>query len=329
MKLLSAILFSALSCGVWSALVGVMDPLQLVDIDVTTGKMTPFTELVEEFGEAQQLAATDYTRNIAYMLGYSFYDTRVTLIGYSTAGPSRGTPVINTTVDFATMGFVGVGQQVGIEPNSGTIILGGSTFQSWNKTVGVLDPRSGVVDIKSSLPASEWIDILDSPFTYDSANDCMLTMYANNDTRKDDTVCMSIFKNSTTVIHPTPSFEMLNTFNFDPKTGKVFGLGLSPNATGYPVRSAMSLDVATGEQQVLASFPEYSEMDSMATFDIDNRVLYWVGWADGQDPDNCTSVLFGFNVDSGKLVTKTSFVTFDGLPWSLLWVPDDKKSLRH
>lgn len=314
---------SAVTSGLYGFIENVnTGQLALVSIDPLTGKQTIVGKYIASEAQSQAVATIDDKKGIYYILGFDGKAPNIMGVDVTT-----GAVVSNAEIpEFASEAFVGVGQGIDWEPDTGSIVVAGlDTTNSWS--IGLVDPQSGKFDLRAYLNNTEgkYDPVLGSPSVYTSD-------------QKDFVMLLGVVK-------PTPGIEYLavnvdngkiaqmpwcgltETVDYDLATKSIFGIGLIPDplAPGGAMRTLVQVKSDASGCTVVGNVTGYWIISmGVSAIDTDKRVLYFLSFpcAKKDDP-GCQGVgsldLVGVDLRSGKKVSVAPgfCVMGDTCPWSL------------
>lgn len=263
-------------------------------------------------GQAQALSAIDTARSLLYIVGYSFSLSKPNLLGIDLA---TGAVVSSVQLPFAESGFVGVGQKLVVEPNTGLVIVGGQMVVNGPHCVGFVDPKTGAYQQIANITSAD-LDVLGGAAVYVPALNSFVLQLGTADTINLFSVDMA----TGAVTQWNESFSNganVETLDVDPVSGLIFGLGIEPNASSI-TRTLVSLDPAKQRWTVIGKVYDYTiESGGEAALDSDGRILYWIGQKTGAAPSD-PFYLIGLNLQTAAVVSANVLCPDDAsCPWQL------------
>lgn len=292
-------------------LVGVADPPTLVAINPTTAKATPVGSPIPYELQAQELSTYDDAHGVLYLLGYNDSDTHTNLVGVNS---KTGVVVSDIELPFVTESFVGVGQTVAFDPVSGHVLASGRLTPTSNHSILLVDPVKGTY---AKLAEIGFGDVLGTTSVYDHLTSTLFLQFASNNAV--DLYGVNLKTGVATVIPQDSSTgQTLETMDFSPSTGLVFGVGFKAVGSAF-TRNIVQLDPKTSKITVIAELPQYLVIagsiaalnDSPATRSL--FVYLQKASAAPSDPFDLVQV----STSKGTVVTSPVAGTNDVLPWSL------------
>jgi len=231
----------------------------------------------------------------------------VALVGISL---NSGSVVSVTRLPFTEEVFVGVGQFVAADSTNGDVYVAGRMASAGNN-IQVFRVRGGTVSPPiATLPAT--IDVLGGASTLDPVNHIMILEVAVNTT--EISIQFALVNVNTGSVTFVQNPNILESLNFDPKSGLIYGFGLDVS-TGQLLRTVVTLNAATKVFNVLGrvNIPPIISADVTA-FDPVNRILYGFFSQDGSS----NFELDGVNVASLQVVSNPDACPNDAAcPWSI------------
>jgi len=305
--------------------------LFLVNIDPKTGKQTTVGKFIASESQAQAVATIDDKNGIYYILGFDGKAPNIMGIDVT-----NGAVVSEAEIPaFASETFVGVGEGIDWEPDTGAIVVAGQdNTQSWS--IGLVNPKTGDFSVKAYVNNSEgkYDPVMGSPSVYTTD-------------QRDFVMLLGVLK-------PTPSIEYIavnldsgkvaqvpwcgdtETSDYDLVSKSIFGIGLivDRKAPGGAVRTLVQVKSDASGCSVVGNITDYWIISmGVSAIDTDNRVLYFLSFpcAKKGDPGcqgNGPLDLVGVSLKNGKTVSVASaFCTMpDTCPWSLEFVNPAQRS---
>jgi len=247
------------------ALYGLTGPaLGLESIAVRTGFQKPIGKALPAELTAQQLSTVDPVNKIIYAVGFNSTSNNVNLVGIDL----KGKPLVNIPLPFGQEVFIGVGQAVDFNINTGEVLVSGRDPATGNKH-HVLSVNPNTKQMTSIAVIGDQ-DVLGGAAAYDSKNNVYWLTFATNT----NIVLVRVdLATGNQVVVPNPL--NLETMDFDPKTGTVLGVGLKVDSPTNYYRVMLSLDSTTNNFSVLGQIPGYFIIDSCeGALDALNRKYY-------------------------------------------------------
>jgi hypothetical protein len=323
MRLL-ALGLTAVSATVTAGLFGLKDlptgDLSLVNIDPKTGKETIVGTVSGEV-QAQALATIDDKNGIYYILGWDGKKPNIMGIDVIT-----GLVVSKAEIDaFASEAFVGVGQGIDWEPDTGAIVAAGQdTTRSWS--IGLVDPYSGNFDLKAYVNNSEgkYIPALASPSVYTTdQRDFVMLLGLMPPTPGIEFIAVNLDSGK---VAQMPWCDYLETTDYDLQTKSIYGIGLTidPHAPGGGVRTLVQVRSDASGCTIVGNVTGYFIIElGISAIDTEQRVLYFLSFPCVKQGDpGCSGRgaidLVGVDLRTGKIVSAVSGYCMIGTcPWSL------------
>jgi len=284
---------------------------QLVSIDPATAVTTNIGTGIDSDYDAQGLATIDDKNGIFYLI-VTDSENNVLLIGLSL---DDGTVTKQIPLPFSAGGFIGVGQSVNIDPTSGDIFVSGRDPSVNNQhRIYRIDMATGTL---TPLATVAFIDVLGASSVYDPKNKVLWLMFGTN-------TSINLFgynvTNGKLLWNINDDVYNLETMDFDPETGLIYGIGLKVINDSYASRTVVTLNSATGEFNVIAVIDkdQFWIIDGGASaLDWTNRVLYC--YLQPRGPESNPFDLVGVDMATGKLVNGAPAACTDpgACPWSL------------
>jgi len=221
----------------------------LVSIDPRTAYQRPIGTTINTELEAQQLSSIDAANNLIYIVGLNTTTAGVNLIGVDlTTGRQR----YQIALPFASSAFVGVGQIVEVDTNSGEVYVAGRDPQKGNQHhVVSVNPKSGAI---TSIVVIADGDVLGGISGFDPKNQVLWIEYATNNGQAISLVRVDL-KTRTYATYPNPI--NLETMDFDPVQGVFVGIGLQVDSPTSYYRVFLTLDSTTNQFRVVSKIPGY------------------------------------------------------------------------
>jgi hypothetical protein len=277
---------------------------QFTSIDETTGAETMSKIEVPYEGLCQGLTAIDSKNGIAYIIGYNFTDRKPNLVGFDT---TTGAVAVDIELPFGEMVFVGLGQGLDVDPNTGDVIAIGQKAGAKPGEVGhhyviridfATKKMTNLATIKQD--ATNIAILGGQANTLDYVNQVEYVNIAVNNSGK---VGINIFaidlKTGIVTILPTdPSKgEMLLSMDYDTKTNRIYGFGPSVpsensyfssaeeytswlqlqkgSSSGGYLHGLAYMDIATKAFKTIGGIKGFGMMEgSIATLDPVSRIHY-------------------------------------------------------
>jgi hypothetical protein len=275
----------------------------LLSISAATGAITPVgPSLPPQYQVGTQLTALDERRGILYTLVYDFITThRPYLLGLNL---STGALLSAVPAPFHADPFVGLGELVAWDSLGGRVIVSGQ-LANLTHVVGFLDPLTGAWDPRASLDAALG-DVFSSPACFVPPLNALAFQLRNNLTVDIFLADLSGTGKVTLVNQSYTDARDLGTLEWDPVTGKVYGLGILVRGSGKNatlVRTLSALDPATLTISEVGAVEGYlSEYDGIGAIDVAGRSLWWVGLPTGAGP-NAPADLLQLSLDDARVLS--------------------------
>jgi hypothetical protein len=301
MKLvLAMVLFHSTAAAVYGIL-NVKGEAQFTSIDETTGAETMSKIEVPYEGLCQGLTAMDAKHGIAYIIGFNVTDHKPNLVGFDT---TTGKVAVDIELPFGEMVFVGLGQGLDVDPNTGDIIAIGQKAGAKPGQVGhhyvirIDFATKAITDIATiKLDATNVAILGGQANTLDYVNQVEYVNLAVNNSGKIaiDIFVIDLKTGAVTAMKTDPSKgEMLLSMDYDTKTNRIYGFGPSVPAAkpyfddaedykswlkmqngGQFLHSLAYMDVATKAFTTVGGIHGFGMMEgSIATLDPVGRVHY-------------------------------------------------------
>jgi len=318
-------------------LYGMINPPQLVSVDVTSGKCTNVGPPIPAEGQAQELSTMDDKNGLFYIVGYNFTVSQPNLVAISL---STGRIVSNVLLPFAESVFVGVGQALDYDAGSSDypIIASGRLDAAGPHAVLRMNPKTAAFKQIATIDAG---DVLGGASIYNPANNVEYLEYAYNDTYFSRVVrrpapTMPRPPTSTPnrlsidlfgvdmgtgkidhIIEDSSTGHVLTTLQFDPKSKSLVGLGYKVT-NGTFQRIFARFDAGAKIWYQVSEIKEFLiESGGVSALDTTNRILYVI-MQKTNVPQSDPFYLVGINIDTGVVVTRSILCQdFPLCPWSL------------
>jgi hypothetical protein len=296
--------------------------LFLVNIDPKTGKQTTVGKFIASEAQAQAVATIDDKNGVYYILGYDGKAPNVMGIDVTT-----GAVVSEAEIPaFASEAFVGVGQGIDWEPDTGSIVVAGQdTTLSWS--IGLVDPITGKFVQKAFLNNTEgkYDPVLGSPSVYTTdQRDFVMLLGVLKPTPAIAYMAVSLVDGN---VAQMPWCGDTETTDYDLQSKSIYGIGLiiDPLAPGGAMRTLVQVKSDASSCQVVGNVTGYWIISmGVSAIDTENRVLYFLSFPCAKKGDpGCQGGgpldLVGVDLRTAKTVSVASaFCTMgDTCPWSL------------
>eukprot|EP00051_Salpingoeca_urceolata_P031321 m.11184 g.11184 ORF g.11184 m.11184 type:complete len:335 (-) comp3949_c0_seq1:245-1249(-) len=291
-------------------LYGTLNPPQLTAINEETGQISPFPAVVHAEGQADELSAIDGQRGVYYIVGYNFTTAKPNLLGLDL---DTGATRTSAPLPFAESGFVGVGQTVDVDPESGDVFLSGRLTATGPHHLLRFDPRDGK---HSSIVEIGGIDVLGGDSAYDPITKQALLMYGVNHSGVISIDFFAVDVANKTIKKLPETFKNghnLESLDYDEKTGYIYGTSTKPNSSGGFERYVGYVNPAEWQFREVGSIEHYPmEYAGIAALNPKARELFLIMQEAGKTPSDPFNLL-SVNIDTGKIVRAPEFCTL-GVP---------------
>jgi len=299
--------------------------LFLVNVDPKTGKQTTVGKFITSEAQAQAVATIDDKNGVYYILGFDGKAPNIMGIDVS-----NGAIVSEAEIPaFASEMFVGIGQGIDWEPDTGSIVAAGQdTTQSWS--IGLVNPKTGDFDLKAYINNSQgqYDPVLGSPSVYTTdQRDFVMLLGVLKPTPAIEYIAVNLDDGK--VVH-VPWCGDTETSDYDLVSKSIFGIGLTVDrsAPGGAVRTLVQVKSDASSCQLVGNITGYWIISmGVSAIDTDSRVLYFLSFPCAKKGDpGCQGDgaldLVGVSLQTGKTVSIASaFCTMpDTCPWSLEFV---------
>jgi len=270
---------------------------QLVSVDPKTAANTPIGNPLPNDYDAQGLATIDDTNEVIYLIASDLSSTpnQVVLLGLSLNDGSIKTKI---RLPFSVGAFIGVGQNVNFDPISGDVFVSGRDPSVDDKhRIYRVSVSSGTLTPIASFGG---IDVLGGASAYDPVNQVLWLSFGTNTSI--DLYGFDV-KTGKILFNIDDSTYNMETMDFDPVTGLVYGIGLTAKNDSYASRTVVALNSKNGQMSQIAIIDkdEFWIIDGDASgLDWTNRVLYCFLQERGADSNPFR--LVGVDMRSGKVV---------------------------
>jgi len=298
------------------------DQLFLVRIDPKTGKTTTIGKMIASEAQGQAVATIDNKNGIYYILGYD--GKAPNIMGIDT---SNGAIVSEAEIPaFAVEAFVGVGEGIDWEPDTGAIVCAGQDVTlSWS--IGLVDPKTGDFTLKAYLNNTErmYDPVLGSPSVYTTdQRDFVMLLGIVTPTPGIDYLAVNLDSGK---IAQMPWCGTTETVDYDLETKSIYGIGLiiDPGQPGGAMRTLVQVKSDASGCGVVGNVTGYWIISmGVSAIDTENRILYFLSYPCVKKGDpGCRGDgsldLVGVDLQTAKVVSvATAFCDMGTTcPWSL------------
>jgi len=282
----------------------------LVSVDPKTATLTKVGNVILNEIDAQQLSTIDEGNKLYYFIGLNNTSNKPQLVALAL---ETGKVVSSVDLPFDESAFIGVGQTIDFDPNSGVLYLSGVDPVTKMHEVLQYDPKT---DKFTTLNEIGDIDVLGGLHAFDPKNKILWLEYGID-------VTIDLFGLDVT----TGKWKYENISNpmnmesmiYDIETGLMYGIGVIFQAQNH-TRLLLTLDSASLQWKVVGQIPGYYIIDAnVSALDEKNRKLYAVLEVDQEDGP------FQLVTLDMKTATVEDHPTVDypnGFPWSLEFYND-------
>jgi len=238
---------------------------QLVNIDPRTGFANPIGPSFPDELEGQQLSAIDAKNLIYYLIAFNETSQVNQVIGLDI---KTGNVVTTIELPFSINTFIGVGESIEIDPDTGNIFVSGRD-PAVNNDHHVMSINVKTKEFTSITTIGD-IDVLGGASAYDPIRKIfLLTLGISNDI---DIIGIDVVNKKVAFQASNP--ENLETMDYDPRTGKIYGIGLHVNSVSDYYRTLLTFDVVSQNFTIVGSIPGYFIIDScISALNTDKRTL--------------------------------------------------------
>jgi len=283
----------------------------LLTVNTRTGFQRPVgIPLKSEFA-GPQLSSIDAANNILYLVGYNATISAVNLVGISL---ETGLPLLSIPLPFTATGF-GFGQTCDFNVNTGQVLVSGRDPNKGNyHHIVSVDPKSKVI---TSVAVVGDFDLPGGASTYDAKNNVIWIQFLTAGTIMNVRVDVA----TGTIANVANTFS-LETMDFDPKTGLIYGVGLQVDSPTSFYRVILTLDSTTNKFTVVASIPGYYDIrPAESAIDLDGRKYYTLLKPIGHSALPFQLVEFDLNTNMVTNHPTVGNLHCDTCPLSLNWAP--------
>lgn len=217
---------------------------------------------------------------------------------------------------YAESAFIGVGQQIDIDPTTGHVFAGGRLVPKGPHTVGKVDPATGDFTKIAAINGT-YLPVLGGASAYDpTTNQLMLQLGVA------DAIDIFVVETTTGTVQKIDEDpeegRVLTTLQYNPKDALVYGLGIKPNGKGGIERTLVTLDLKTKAYNTVCEITDFLiESGGESALDYDAGVLTWIGQKAGAKPTDPFS-LISTDIKTCKTVNSPQLCSTDAsCPWSI------------
>jgi len=284
--------------------------LGLETISVRTGFQKPIGKPIDTELTAQQLSTVDPVNQIIYIVGFNNTCTCVNLVGLDLTGKV----LTNIPLPFGQEVFIGVGQTVDFNTNTGEVLVSGRDPATGNKHhVLSVNPTTKII---TSLAIIGDQDVLGGAAAYDAKYNVYWLTFATNN----NIVLVRVDLN-TGLQQVVPNPINMESMDFDPVKGVVVGVGLKVDSPTNYYRVMLALDSTTNSFTVLGTIPGYFIIESCeGAIDAQNRKYYSLLQPIGHSKKPFQLVEYDFNSNSVTNNPNIGGDDCDTCPWSIHFI---------
>jgi hypothetical protein len=228
-----------------------------------------------------------------------------------------GSIVCDQKLPFAESAFVGVGQQVVVDPTSGTTYLGGLLVTGGNHTVGSFDCTTGQFNLIAQINSADLAVLGGAAVFIPNPSRMMLQLGVGD---KIDNFVVDLSTGNVTKLPEDPEAgRILTTLAYNPTTTDVVGLGIRPNSTGGIERTVVRLNTSSWEYHTIGQVHDYLiESGGESAIDVANQLLTWIGQKTGASPSSAPFELITVSLANAHAVSAPRLCPNDAAcPWSI------------
>eukprot|EP01129_Flabellula_baltica_P016409 TRINITY_DN8729_c0_g1_i1.p1 TRINITY_DN8729_c0_g1~~TRINITY_DN8729_c0_g1_i1.p1 ORF type:complete len:313 (+),score=51.61 TRINITY_DN8729_c0_g1_i1:14-952(+) len=266
------------------------NPTQLFVYNTQTGESKAVGDSIP-FEVDGPVGSVDDKHGLFYTIGYNTSTQDESLIGLSL---KTGRVEVEVKLPFATEGFVGVGETVDVDPETGDVFVSGhdpTTSGKHHFTRYIVSSKT--FDSITIVPDG---DILGAPSTYDSDNKIIWTQYYADNNIK----LYGIDVVNKIILHEIINTENLDGMNFDPETGLIYGVGLHINNKTSYYRTVLSFNPKSLKFKIINTIPGYFLMEAGAYgMNTKDHEIYCIM----QPKSGTTNRLLTLSYKTGDLIT--------------------------
>jgi len=319
-------LSSAMEMPIASAgiLVGINNNVALVSINPETGDQKAIGPPISHFVQGQGLAAVDQNSDIYYLIGLNLTSGTTTMLGLST---QSGAVISQTNLPFAQTWPVGRGQYCVTDSSNSSVdqvfAVGRPNDPKNDPEVFRADPKTNQL-VGPIATISQARDEQVGCSCFDEQDRILFVDYQFNSSivglpggTKPTFVGINV---DTGKMEYVPRQYFMETMDYDPVTGLIFGFGLEAPSENKLVRVLIAFDGFTNDFYRLDELNiPINALHGVTALDWQNRILYgFFSDFDGHSP----AKLIGVNVDEARVVSQVDACdsTFAGCLWSMRFV---------
>ncbi|EFC43133.1 predicted protein [Naegleria gruberi] len=285
--------------------------VQLFSVNASDASFNPVGPPNQAAGQsimAQQLSDIDEVNKIFYVLSLNSTNNRVYLLGMSL---KSGEIVRNILLPIVETYWVGFGQSLVVNQNNGDVYVVGQ--ESMNAKFVLLSINYETSQITKLNEMQELIAI-GSICGFDPKNNILWLEFAKNRSGVAEYDLYAFEPKSGKLITTIVNTELMQTMEFDRKTGVMIGIGLKQLSKTAFQRTIVTLDGSTFKMKTILNVQgNYVELnDIMGPIDYVNRILYCL-----MRP--AAAKVFDFlmiDLDSGAILNKVNMLG-KRTPWNL------------
>jgi len=291
-------------------LYGLSSAAQLLRIDPKTATQTPIGSPISNEYDAEELSSIDSVNGIYYLIGFNSTSAVISLIGVDLQTAKIR---YNIILPFVSSAFVGVGETCDVDPSTGDVFVTGRESASGKHHILRVTPSTGKIQFIAELGN---IDVLGGPSAFDPVNKIYWLQYGLNTTYEIYLFGFNVLNGK--LVYQLDDVLNMETMDYDPVTGLIFGIGLKVISDTDYYRVLMTLNSKDGSFNVIAKIPNYYIINgSLGTIDPVSRTYYCILQPSSSDTapmDLMTIDLKTANIISNPQICDSSL---NGCPWAL------------
>eukprot|EP00042_Codosiga_hollandica_P048900 m.557843 g.557843 ORF g.557843 m.557843 type:complete len:331 (-) comp57762_c0_seq1:132-1124(-) len=310
-------------------LFGMSEDLQFETIDLATGKPGQVLATLAAEGQAQGVSGADVQRGVFYIIGTNFTTETIALIGLSAA---NGSVLTSINLPFLLEAFVDVGQYVDADPVSGDVFVVGRSPSTYAHIIYRVTPSTGAIRKLASVhDGAEVIEVLGGISVYDSTNEILWIQIARNDSNNIVINFYGYDGQTGFLLYIILDQLGMSTFDFDPSSGLIYGVGYNG------ARTFVSFSSQTTLFTQIATIPDFIDLlSAVSAIDSVGQQLFvymhngTTGFADARhnirhshmvNDENLPNMdLVTISLTSGSIVSRRDACSqFPDCPWNIQW----------